>query len=85
MFESCRTFAKITPLLQNFLQELYSVWTNLVHNVFVTALNVSDTFPSFVFSLTKMSKESNSRFRTTRLRVGSENDKNDLMQKVEIK
>ena len=47
MFESCRNFLKNTPLLQNILQELYSVWTNLVHNIFVIEVNVSDTSLSF--------------------------------------
>ena len=48
MFESCKFFAKSTQLLQNILQELYSVWMNLAHNVFVIALNVSDTFQLYV-------------------------------------
>ena len=84
MFGSCKIFARNTPLLQNILQELYSVWANLVHNVLVIALHVSDSFLGYMFSSTKMQEYSNTRLRTKRFCIGSEIDKNALTQTDDI-
>ena len=46
MLGSCKIFARDVCFFANFLQVLYSVWTNLFHNVFVIALKESDTYIS---------------------------------------
>ena len=55
---SCKMFCK--SCIQ------FSVWTNVVLNVFVIAQNVTDSFLSFVFSPTTMEEEFSSRFKTKR-------------------
>ena len=85
---SCKILARVVLVLQNFckicvffakfLQELYSSWTNLFHNVFVIALKVS----VFLYQYVNGTLQS---IQNQPFRVGSDNDKNDLIQKDEIK
>ena len=68
------------------LQELYLVWTKVFHNVFVIALKESDTYVSkfrvfFYKNVTGILQS----IQNQAFRVGWENDRNDLIQKDEIK
>ena len=59
MFGSCENFARVVCYFQElcvfakFLQKLYSVWTNLIHNVFVIDVIASDTYVSKYIPLQK--------------------------------
>ena len=61
-----------------FLQELYSVWTTFIYNVFVIALKEYDTHVSqsrvFLYKNVKGIVQS---IQNHAFRVGAENDKND--------
>ena len=65
MFGSCKNFARVVCFFfEKFLQELYSVWANLFHKVFVIALKEPDPLVSkFRVHPYKNVKDSNSRFR----------------------
>ena len=79
----CKFFARCGSFLQNFckrwvffakfLQELYSVWTNLFHSVLLIALKVRVFLNQHVIGI--LQSIQNQPFR-----VGSENDRNDLIQ-----
>ena len=80
---SCKIFARDVFFLQNFckicvffakfLQKLYSVWTNLFHNVFVIALKESDTYvPKFRVFLNKNVRGILQSIQNQDFRVGSE-------------
>ena len=77
---------KICLNLVKFLQELYSVWTNLGHNIFVIALEESDTYVSkFCVFFCKNVQGISQSIQNLAFGVGSENGKNDLIQKDEKK
>ena len=70
----------------NFVQELYSVLTNLFHNVVFIALRESDTYVSnFRLFVHRNVKRILQSIQNQAIRVGSENDRNDFNQKDEIK
>ena len=79
-------FCKSGVFFAKFLQELYSVCTNLFHNVFVIALKESDTYVSkFRVLLFKNVEGMLQSIQNQAFRVCSENDRNDLIRKEEKK
>ena len=71
---SCKIFARVVVFFAKFLQELYSVWTNLFQNVFVIGLKESDTYVSkFRVFLHKNVKGILQSTQNQAFRVGSEN------------
>ena len=77
---------KNTPFSQNVLQELYSVWTNLVHNSCfchrTKSIRCSSNTRVFLYKNVEIIKQFT---KNKSFRVASENNKNDLIHKDEMK
>ena len=77
--KSLNIFARVV-FFAKFLRELYSIWTNLFHNVFVFALQESDTYVSnFRVFLYKNVKAILQSIKDQVFHVGSDNDRSDLI------